>query len=248
MATIGSNHALLVFNQNYSSWSLRPLLFIKKNNLPIKIEPYNLADQSSASIVKAKLTTGLLPALSLTTATEGEVIVPDSLAILETLGDLFPSVKVWPEDVIVRAKARSVAAEMHSGFGSIRNDMTCNLRARYPSREWSPATAGEIKKLSALWQRVRAETLSRVGSGGKDDGWLFGEFSAADAMYFPIVTRFLTYAVEIDAGEFPLAKEYAQRVLKDETVREMYKTAFEEEWVIPKYDNAYPGMRIEKLE
>ncbi|KAJ3020322.1 UNVERIFIED_CONTAM: Glutathione S-transferase 8 [Siphonaria sp. JEL0065] len=134
---------------------------------------------------------------------------------------------------------------MHSGFTNIRTNMLCNIRARFPSREWSNSVASEIKKVCWLWENTRAETLTRVGN---DDGWLFGEFTAVDAMYFPVVTRFLTYGVEIDGTEFPLAIKYTHRVLKDDAVKEMYKTAFQEEWTNPESDNLYTGMRIEWLD
>ncbi|ORY40217.1 hypothetical protein BCR33DRAFT_719590 [Rhizoclosmatium globosum] len=236
---LGSNHTLLAFNQNYSSWSLRPIIFIRKHKLPIKIVSYNLIGSEA---VKAKVPTALLPALEMEVAGKS-VIIPDSLAILETLADLFP-VQVWPQDALLRAKARTIAAEMHSGFSNLRNDMTCNLRARYtPTPKWSDATAANIHRILTIWQTARAEASQLPN----DDGWLFGSFTAADAMYFPIVTRFLTYRVEIDETKFPLAKAYFDRVLRDDTVREMYEIAYNEEAVVDRYEGVYPGQTKEKL-
>ncbi|KAJ3064937.1 hypothetical protein HDU98_011664 [Podochytrium sp. JEL0797] len=227
--------------RNYSSWSMRPLLFVRKHKLPVQIQPFNLTDSAKRATINAKVPTGCLPALSMTVDGK-EVVIPDSLAIVETLGDLF-GVAAWPADVVTRAKARAVAAEMHSGFSNIRNNMPCNLRGRYPPREWSDATNKEIRRMCQVWESARAEARQAQN----DDGWLFGRFSAADAMFFPIVTRFLTYGVAIDASEFPLALEYWNRVLRDETVREMYQIGETEEWGIEHYDAVYPGMKKETL-
>ncbi|KAI9339890.1 hypothetical protein BDR26DRAFT_918852 [Obelidium mucronatum] len=254
MATLGTNHTLLVFNQNYSSWSLRPLFFVRKHKLAgagVAVRAFNLSDGASAAAAKALTPTGCLPALQLALADGGAVLVADSLAIIETLADAAVlGVRAWPADPVQRALARAAAAEMHAGFGAVRAAMPCNLRARFAAPPpWSDATTADIRSLCALWQRLRANQVALVKSGNAiDDGWLFGEFTAVDAMYFPIVTRFLTYSVHIDPVEFPLAKEYFDRVLRDETVKEMYTIAENEEWVIQKYDDVYPGRTTAKLQ
>ncbi|KAJ3290013.1 hypothetical protein HDU79_003628 [Rhizoclosmatium sp. JEL0117] len=236
---LGSNHTLLTFKQNYSSWSLRPIIFVRKHKLPIKIVSHSIIGSEA---VKAKTPTALLPALEMEVAGKS-VIIPDSLAILETLGDLFP-VQIWPQDALLRAKARTISAEMHSGFLNLRNEMTCNLRARYtPTPKWSQATTVDIHRILTIWQTARAEASQLPN----DDGWLFGSFTAADAMYFPIVGRFLTYGVEIDETKFPLAKAYFDHVLRDETVREIYETAYNEETVVEMFEGIYPGQTKEKL-
>ncbi|KAI8841075.1 putative glutathione S-transferase [Chytriomyces cf. hyalinus JEL632] len=225
---------LHVFNQNFSSWSMRPLLVVKKLQLPVTISAYNLADAAHVAKVKAEVNaTGFLPALEVDFPGSGKAtVIPDSLAIIETLNDLFPNAQIWPQDVCTRAKARSLAAEMHSSYQHVRTAMPCNLRTQ---------TLAEIQRILHVWETARAETIATLGSK-KDDGWLFGEFSGADAMYFPVVTRFVSYSVEI-SGSFPLAKKYMERVLQDGAVKGMYATGFNEEWVIEKYDKVYVGGR-----
>ncbi|KAJ3126294.1 Glutathione S-transferase 8 [Physocladia obscura] len=232
-------HQLYVFNQNYSSWSLRPLIVVLKFDLPVNVSAFNLADPVSKAEAKKLSTTGFLPALTVAS----RYTVSDSLAILETLAELFPEKKIWPTAFEQRAKARAIAAEMHSGFSNIRNFLTCNLRVRYPAQSWSADVSSEIKRVLTIWENARTEAVSSEN----DDGWLFGQFSAADAMYFPVVSRFLTYCVAIDADEFPLAKAYFNRVFTDDTVKKMYRTGEEEDWVIEKYENVYPGMTFGKL-
>ncbi|KAJ3401620.1 hypothetical protein CcCBS67573_g04560 [Chytriomyces confervae] len=232
---------LHVFNQNFSSWSMRPLLVVKKLQLPVTITAYNLADPTHVAKVKAEVNaTGFLPALEVDFAGSGKAtVIPDSLAIIETLNDLFPNAHIWPQDVGMRAKARSLAAEMHSSYQHVRTAMPCNLRTRYPAQKWSPETLAEIQRILHVWETARAETVATLGNN-KDDGWLFGEFSGADAMFFPVVTRFTSYSVEI-SDSFPLVKKYMERVLQDGAVKGMYATGFNEEWVIEKYDKVYVG-------
>ncbi|KAJ3391518.1 hypothetical protein HDU84_005893 [Entophlyctis sp. JEL0112] len=239
-------YTLLSFNQNYSSWSMRPLIVVRKYRLPVDLRVFDLADTEGVAVVKSLTPSGLLPTL-LIDAGDGHAAsaVPESLAIIETLADLFPDKTIWPRDVVMRAKARSVSAQMHAGFASVRNSMPCNMRARYPERNWPTEVAADIKRICTIWQTCREEVVAK--KVGEDDGWLFGSFSGADAMYFPVVTRFLTYSVKIDESEFPLAKDYMARVLRDATVREMYEIAENEEFVVDKYENVYPNEVIEKL-
>jgi glutathione S-transferase len=122
----------------------------------------------------------------------GELVVWDSLAICEYLAELFPQAKLWPEDATARAVARSVTAEMHSSFANLRTHMPMNLRARRPGEGRAPGVAEDIARVTALWSECR----SRFGRGGP---FLFGAFSIADAFYAPVVTRFVTYGVELDA-------------------------------------------------
>ncbi|KAJ3237270.1 hypothetical protein HDU81_009776 [Chytriomyces hyalinus] len=232
---------LHVFNQNFSSWSMRPILVVKKLELPVTIQAYNLGDATQVAKVKAEVNpTGYLPALEVDFHGSGNTaVIPDSLAIIETLNDLFPKAQIWPQDVGTRAKARSLAAEMHSSYQHVRTAMPCNLRTRYPAQKWSQETLAEIQRILHVWETTRADTIAAL-AGKKDDGWLFGEFSGADAMYFPVVTRFTSYSVEI-SDSFPLVKKYMERVLQDGTVKGMYATGFNEPWVIEKYDKVYEG-------
>ena len=179
---------LVVASKNYSSWSLRPYLALAHTGQPFRevVVPLDAADLTS-SIAKYS-PSGRLPVLL-----HGELAVWDSLAICEYLAEQFPEARLWPEDAAARATARSVAAEMHAGFTALRTHLPMNLRARKPGvgRE-QPGVAQDISRITALWKECRA----RFGRGGP---FLFGAFSVADAFYAPVVTRFVTYGVELDA-------------------------------------------------
>ncbi|KAI8617944.1 glutathione S-transferase-like protein [Chytriomyces sp. MP71] len=237
-------HTLHVYNENYSSWSLRPLIVVRKLKLPVAVRVYNMEDPKHKVAVKAVNNTGVLPALEADFGDGQVAVIPDSFAVLEALNELFPRAGIWPNDVKNRSLARAVAAEMHSSYAPLRSAMPCNLRVRYPPQEWTAQVQKDITRILDLWNSLRARVVSDRNM--EDHGWLFGNFSGADAMYFPIITRFLTYSVEI-GDDFPLAREYMAHVLKDETVKDMYMIGQKEEWVVSHYDQVYDGMRIVEL-
>jgi glutathione S-transferase len=117
-------------------------------------------------------------------------LVWDSLAILEYLAERHPEHRLWPEGEEARAAARSISAEMHAGFATLRNDMPMDLLARLPSPPITPALESDVRRIAAIWK----ETRSRFGKGGP---FLFGAFTNADAMYAPVATRFRTYGVDL---------------------------------------------------
>jgi len=179
---------LVVGSKNYSSWSLRPYLALahtgaKFDEVVIALD----APDTAANIVRHS-PSGKVPVLR-----HGELTVWDSLAICEYLAELFPEAKLWPEQRAARALARSVSAEMHSSFMALRQHCGMNLRARKPGVGLqAPGVAQDIARVKALW----TQCLEQHGAGGP---FLFGAFSIADAMYAPVVTRFVTYGVELDA-------------------------------------------------
>ncbi len=150
----------------------------------------------------------------------------DSLAIIEYLVETCPG--LWPADRLARATARSVSAEMHSGFAQLRTRMGMNIRKRYPGRGRTPEVLAEIERVFALWTDCRA----RYGAGGP---FLFGAFCAADAMYAPVVLRFETYAVELP----PACRAYADAVLARPALREWIAAAAAETEAIAAYDDLY---------
>ncbi|WNG54535.1 glutathione S-transferase family protein [Archangium gephyra] len=178
---------LVVASKNYSSWSLRPYLALAHTGQPFRevVVPLGQAD-TAASIAKYS-PSGRVPALL-----HGDLALWDSLAICEYLAEQFPQAKLWPQDSAARAMARSVTAEMHSGFSNLRNHMPMNLHARRPGEGRAPGVAEDISRITSLWTECRR----RFGQGGP---FLFGAFSIADAFYAPVVTRFVTYDVELDA-------------------------------------------------
>jgi glutathione S-transferase len=194
---------LVIGNKNYSSWSMRPWVLLSQ--LGIAFEEKRLrfdSDEWDAGIGRWS-PSGLVPVLW-----RGDIAVWDSLAILETLNDWFPESGVWPADPAARAFARSAAAEMHSGFRSLRANMPMNIRASLPGKGMTPEVRADIDRVVRLWQEARA----RFGAGGD---FLFGRFSAADAMYAPVVMRFATYGVACG----PVATRYCQAVVAAPGVR-----------------------------
>ncbi len=178
---------LVVGTKNYSSWSLRPYLALAHTGQPFQEVVIQLGEPDTTQKILQHSPSGKVPLLK-----HGDVSIWDSLAICEYLAETFPEARLWPEDKAARAVARSVTAEMHSGFTALRQHMSMNLHARKPGQGRAPGVAEDIARITALWNDCRA----RFGQGGP---FLFGRFTIADAFYAPVVTRFVTYGVELDA-------------------------------------------------
>jgi len=179
---------LVIGNRNYSSWSMRAWVLLRQ--LGIDFEERRLrfdSDEWDAGIGRWS-PSGLVPVLW-----RGGVAVWDTLAIAETVAEWFPDRGVWPADPVARAFARAASAEMHSGFRNLRARMPMNIRASHPGKGMTPEARADIARIERLW----AEARRRFGAGGD---FLFGRFSAADAMFAPVVTRFITYDVPLDAA------------------------------------------------
>jgi glutathione S-transferase len=140
---------------------------------------------------------GKVPALH-----DGDIRVWDSLAICETFNERFPDKQLWPADAVARAVARSVSAEMHAGFGALREHISTNIRGRYPGKGRTAACLADIERIVAIWTDCRA----RFGGGGD---FLFGRFGIAEAMFAPVVLRFQTYGVALEGA----ARDYAEAML-----------------------------------
>ena len=177
---------LVIGNKNYSSWSLRPWLAMKVAGIAFTEERIPLYGPGSKEKILAFSAAGKVPCL-----VDGETRVWDSLAICEYLAEKDPG--LWPRDSTARAVARSVSAEMHSGFQNLRTHMSMNIRKRYPGKGRTPEVLAEIARIAGMWSECRA----RYGAQGP---FLFGHFSIADAMYAPVVLRFRTYEVELPPG------------------------------------------------
>jgi glutathione S-transferase len=176
---------LLIGNKNYSSWSLRPWLLLSHLEIPFEEEKLSFNDPEFKLRVGRYSPVGKVPVLI-----DGEIVVWDSLAIVEYLADKFPESGVWPGDRAARARARSVCAEMHAGFGALRNalPMNCELKVDWVPRDLR--VQHDIARIIESWSDCR----TRFGAGGP---FLFGAFSAADAFYAPVVRRFLAFDVEL---------------------------------------------------
>ncbi len=179
---------LVVASKNNSSWSLRPYLALAHTGQPFREVVIPLDHPDTARLISQHSPTGRVPVLR-----HGALVLWDSLAICEYLAELFPEARLWPESREARAVARAVTAEMHSGFAALRTHMFVDILGRRPGEGRGPGVAEDIARVTALWSECRA----RFGAGGP---FLFGAFSIADAFYAPVVTRFVTYGVELDAG------------------------------------------------
>jgi glutathione S-transferase len=174
---------LVIGNHNYSSWSLRPWLALKHLGVPFRLERIALDQPDTAACIRRHSPGGRVPVL-----VEGDVTIWESLAIIEHLAEAHP--QLWPSEPVARGMARAVAAEMHSGCQALRNELPMNIRAIGRCVVPSPAAAADIARIVAIWSEAR-ERFGRAGP------WLFGGFSAADAMYTPVASRFRTYGVPL---------------------------------------------------
>jgi len=195
---------LVIGNKNYSSWSLRPWLLMRVLDLPFEELLVPLYGPGSREALLRHSPSGKVPTLI-----DDAVTVWDSLAIVEYLAEQYPGVAVWPPDAEVRAHARCVAAEMHSGFGALRTHMPMNLRASHPGKGHTPEVLADIERIVEVWSDCRARF-------GREGPFLFGAFTAADAFYAPVVTRFKTYGVSLPAE----CQTYAEAVLALPAMRE----------------------------
>ncbi|MCG8508002.1 MAG: glutathione S-transferase family protein [Rhodospirillales bacterium] len=211
---------LFIGNKNYSSWSLRGWLVMKKTGAEFEEAVLRLAVPETHSAISAHSPSGLVPALRWPGGT-----VWDSLSITEFLAERFPEAGLWPDDPETRAVARSVAAEMHSGFSSLRGELPMNVRARYPDTVIGDETSADIRRIEEIWNSCR----STYGSGGP---YLFGQYSAADAFYAPVVSRFRTYGVGL--GE--AAQSYAEASWNWPHMREWIAAAETEPYTVEKYE------------
>lgn len=204
---------LVIGDKNWSTWSLRPWLLMKVAGVPFREAHIRLRQDDTRAQVLRHSPSGMVPALKW----EGNVI-SDSLAICETIADFFPEKKLWPTDRLARAMARSAACEMHSGFMELRRDMPMDVINRYPGEGHSEGALAHARRIVEIWRNLR----SRFGkNAARDERFLFGSFTIADAMYAPVVSRFRTYGVDLAAlGDDGLAKAYMEAVLTLPAFRE----------------------------
>ena len=200
---------LVIGNKNYSSWSLRPWIAMKELGITFEEKRIPLYGPGSREEILKASPSGKVPCL-----VDGEVKVWDSLAILEYLAEKYP--RLWPADEEGRARARSISAEMHSGFSALRTHMSMNVRKRYPGRGRTPEVLADVDRIKSIWEQAKGP-------------FLFGSFTAADAMYAPVVLRFRTYQVD-------LCPAYMKAVLGLPGMKEWIASAESERESIPQFD------------
>jgi glutathione S-transferase len=205
---------LTIGNKNYSSWSLRPWILMKHLGLSFEERLMPLGTPEFARDIASASPTRRVPLLK-----HGALLVWDSLAICEYACEL--AGRGWPADRAARAVARSVCAEMHSGFSILRSQWPMNARAEGRHTAPNPERSADIARIEDLWADCRA----RFGAGGP---WLFGEYSVADAMYAPVVLRFRTYGARLR----DTSAAYVATALADVHLRDWLKSAAAESWII----------------
>jgi glutathione S-transferase len=208
-------------NKNYASWSLRAWLALKATGEAFEEVVIPLYQPASRETLLQFSPSGRVPALH-----HGETVVWDSLAICEYLAEAFPDRGSWPADGEARALARSISAEMHSGFQALRAQHPMNVRSSFPGREVTPEAQADINRVMASWRNCR----TRYGEGNGD--FLFGSFSIADAMYAPVVSRFLTYRFDLERE----AQDYCEAVTNLPAMQEWVTAARNEPMIVDAFE------------
>ncbi|SDS03717.1 glutathione S-transferase family protein [Bradyrhizobium canariense] len=212
---------LVIGNKNYSSWSMRPWLALRASNIAfdeVFIPLYT--GEADKKRILAFTRSGKVPAL-----VDGDITVWDSLAIIEYAAERFPEARLWPEDRASRAHARSISAEMHSGFAALRNECGMNLHRPVGAITLSADARDNIARIEQIWIECR-ERYRKFGP------FLFGAFSGADAMYAPVVHRFRTYAIELA----PEARVYMDAMMALPAFQEWTRAGLAETIVIEKFE------------
>jgi glutathione S-transferase len=213
---------LVIGNKNYSSWSMRPWLAMRASNIAFDeiFIPLYTDNKGDKERILSFTHSGKVPALI-----DGDVTVWDSLAIIEYVAERFPEARLWPEDRARRAHARSISAEMHSGFLPLRIECGMNLHRTVGAIALSSDAKANIARIEQIWRECRR----RYGEFGP---FLFGAFSAADAMFAPVVHRFRTYAIEVEAE----AKAYMAAMMALPSFQQWTREGLAETLVIEKFE------------
>jgi glutathione S-transferase len=217
---------LVIGNKNYSSWSFRPWLAMKVAGIAFAETVISLEAKDFKARVTAVSGAGKVPVLI-----DGDIRIWESLAILEYLAEKFPAAALWPKDAAVRAHARAIASEMHAGFMPLRRHLPMNVWRPVKVRPLDEGSKADVARIDAIWSDCR----TRYGAAGP---FLFGAFSAADAMYAPVIWRFHTYAVDVSAA----ARAYMSAMMALPAWQEWRDAARREPWVLPHDEVDWPDV------
>jgi glutathione S-transferase len=212
---------LIIANKVHSSWSMRPWLLLTHFGIPFEevLIPFGptFDDPDWKRQVKAHNPAGKVPAL-----VDGATQVWESLSIMEYVADLRPDLAIWPKDRAARALARSISSEMHAGFSAMRNACPVNLGKRHAPKDRGPKVAADVARITQIWNDCRAHH----GAGGP---FLFGQFTAADAMYAPVCTRLRSYSISAD----PVSEAYCDAIYALPAFKAWRDAALKEPWIVP---------------
>jgi glutathione S-transferase len=215
---------LIIGNKNYSSWSFRPWFAMKVAGITFEETVISLDTPDFRTRLAPFSGTGKVPAL-----VDGDIHVWESLAIIEYLAEKFPAAALWPKHPEARANARAIASEMHAGFLALRRRLPMNFRRPVKPRELDTEGAANVARIETMWSDCR----SRFGPGGP---FLYGAFSAADAMYAPIVSRFHTYSVKVGAA----GRAYMTAIMALPAWSEWREASRREPWVLAEDEVDWP--------
>jgi glutathione S-transferase len=211
-----ADRRLVIGNKGYSSWSLRGWLGLKQTGLAFEEILIPLDRPESAAALAMHSPSRRVPVL-----VDGGSRIWETIAILEYCAEIAPQAGLWPADRARRAHARAISAEMHSGFANLRRHLPMDLKRKPEPRAYPEEVAADIARIEAIW----AECLAQRPKGGP---FLFGAFSAADAMFAPVATRFRSYAVPVSA----MSRDYCDAIFDHPPMREWVAAGLKEPWVI----------------
>ncbi|HET7333785.1 MAG TPA: glutathione S-transferase family protein [Rhizomicrobium sp.] len=206
-------YSLIIGTKNWSSWSLRPWLALKATGVSFDEIVIALRQPDTAARIGEHSPSGKVPVLKITGNGQTQTVF-DSLAICETLAEQFPNANLWPKDKNARGFARSIAAAMHSGFPDLRSTLPMDFARRIETPALSDAVKNQIAEVEGYWNEAR----NIYGKGGE---FLFGEFSIADCMYAPVVSRFVTYNIAIKGT----ARAYMDAVMNRDAMKQWGEAA-----------------------
>ena len=220
---------LIVGNQNYSSWSMRPWLFVRHHKLDIGIEKLTLFTEETRDRLNEHFSNGKVPLLI-----DNGLEIWDTMAILEYLAEQYPQTQGWPEDVQARAVARAICAEMHSSFSALRNELPMNCRRYFPGYKLSEKGMRDVDRIQKIWNLCRTNY-------GQSGPWLFGDFSISDAMYAPVVMRFRSIDIELDE----ISQYYYDTMHQSESVEEWLAAGKMEEEFLQEDELDWPSEPVD---
>jgi glutathione S-transferase len=211
---------LVIGNKVYSSWSLRPWLVLKAFGIPFTETVIPLRAANTRDLILPYSPSGKVPVLI-----DGDVTVWESLSIIEYLADRFPDHAIWPRDLKARAHARCISTEMHAGFMELRKACSMDVTKTFAPRPRSAGVMADVARVEAIFAEAKAKF-------GGNRSFLYGGFTAADAMYAPVLTRFRTYAIPVSAA----TRAYMDAVLDHPAYKEWVVGAVAEPWRIDNGD------------